>query len=164
VRCWSPSLSRPPGTPLHAHRWALAALLLVHLLVIGFWLGALLPLILVTLRAPERTAHIVRGFSRSATALVPLILAAGLVMAYLLIPRVEVLREPYGLLLLAKVAGFAVLLALAAINKWLLGPDFESGHAGAARRRRRSVSVEYALIVAVLGVTAVMTSFFSPEA
>lgn len=66
-------------------------------------------------------------------------------------------------MLLAKAAAFTALLGLAALNKWRLGPDLGTGTPEAAKRFRISVSIEYALIVAVLGITAVMTTFFSPE-
>ena len=150
-------------TATHSHRWVLAALLLVHLLVIEFWFGALLPLILLTRSVPAIAARVIRRFSRIATALVPLIAVVGLALAYGLIPALKVLREPYGLLLLAKAAGFAVLMALASINKWMLGAALGSGNARTERNLRQSMSAEYFLIIAVLAITAVMTSFFSPE-
>ena len=150
-------------TSAHAHRALLAGLLAVHLVVIEIWFGALLPLILTTLWAPQAAARVVQRFSRIAVLLVPLIAIAGVALAYLLIPGLEAFREPYGQLLLAKAAGFTALLGVAAINKWKLGPDLETGTREAARRFRISVSIEYVLIVAVLGITAVMTTFFSPE-
>ena len=56
-----------------------------------------------------------------------------------------------------------VLLGLAALNKWRFGPAIERGDTRAARGFRRCVVSEYVLIAAVLSVTAVMTTFFSPE-
>jgi putative copper export protein len=84
-------------------------------------------------------------------------------MAALLLPDVAALLQPYGELLIAKVVLFAVLLGLAALNKWRFGPAIERGDTQAARGFRRCVVSEYVLIVAVLSVTAVMTTFFSPE-
>ena len=43
-------------------------------------------------------------------------------MAVLLLPNLSALSEPYGKLLIAKVVGFALLMGLAAANKWRLGP------------------------------------------
>jgi len=145
------------------HRWVLATLLLLHLLVIEFWFGALIPLMLLTQRAPETAANTIRRFSSLATWLVPVILVAGLGMAWGLIPDLRVFREPYGELLLAKVIGFAALMALAALNKWRLAPALEAGNFAVARHFQWSAGAEYALIGAVLAVTAVMTSFFSPD-
>jgi putative copper export protein len=67
-------------------------------------------------------------------------------------------------LLIAKAVGFAVLMGLAAANKWRLGPALVHGPVQSGQWFRRSVAAEYVLIAAVLTITAVMTSFFSPEA
>jgi putative copper export protein len=95
--------------------------------------------------------------------LVPLILVAGVAIAVLLLPSVAALRQPYGLLVIAKGSLFAVLLGLAAFNKWRFGPALGNGELSAGRVFRHMVIAEYMLIVVVLSVTAVMTTFFSPE-
>ena len=152
-------------TSVSVHRAALAGLLMLHLLVVAFWFGALWPLYLASLReTPARASDLVERFTAAATWLVPVILVAGVVMAVLLLPNVSALSEPYGLLLIAKVVGFAVLMGLAAANKWRLGPALVQGPGQSARWFRRSLAAEYVLIAAVLTITAVMTSFFSPEA
>ncbi|HWG69260.1 MAG TPA: CopD family protein [Steroidobacteraceae bacterium] len=152
-------------TSVHAHRGALAALLMVHLLIVAFWFGALPPLYAASLReTPIRAADLIERFTLVATWLVPVILLAGTAMAVLLLPNVAALSEPYGELLIAKVAGFALLMGLAAANKWRLGPALISGTAQSGQSFRRSVATEYVLIAAVLTITAVMTSLFSPEA
>jgi copper resistance protein D len=66
-------------------------------------------------------------------------------------------------LLLAKVAGFAVLLGLAALNRWRFGPAIAAGRARALESLRETVLAEWILIAAVVAVTAVMTGLFSPE-
>jgi putative copper resistance protein D len=152
-------------TSADAHRGALAAVLMLHLLVVAFWFGALWPLYLGSLReTPAKAADIIERFTAVATWLVPVILFAGIVMAVLLLPNISALSQPYGELLIAKVVGFAVLMGLAAVNKWRLGPALVSGTAQSGRRFRRSVAIEHVLIAAVLTITAVMTSFFSPDA
>jgi putative copper export protein len=152
-------------TSVNAHRGALAALLMLHLLVVAFWFGALWPLYLASVReTPARASDIIERFTAVATWLVPVILIAGIVMAVLLLPNFSVLSQPYGELLIAKALGFAVLMGLAAANKWRLGPGLVHEAAQGGRWFRRSVAAEYVLIAAVLTITAVMTSFFSPEA
>jgi copper resistance protein D len=147
------------------HHGALSALLMFHLLVVAFWFGALWPLYIASLReTPRRVFNIIERFTAVATWLVPMILAAGVAMAVLLLPNLAALGEPYGELLIAKVAGFALLMGLAAANKWRLGPALAQGTLQSGRWFRRSVAVEYVLIAAVLSITAVMTSLFSPEA
>src|SRR6185437_17091655 len=90
-------------TSTSSWRWLLAPLLLAHLLIAAFWFGSLGPLYLVTLReSGERTARVVALFSAAAFWLVPLILVAGIAIAVLLLPSVAALRQPYGLLVIAK--------------------------------------------------------------
>jgi putative copper resistance protein D len=151
-------------TSVNPRRGLLAPLLLAHLLIVAFWFGALLPLCLVTLReSRERLARVVAVFSAAAFWLVPLILVAGVAIAALLLPSVAALRQPYGELLCAKTALFALLLGCAAFNKWRLGPALGRGDLQAGRTFRRMVISEYVIMVVVLSVTAVMTTFFSPE-
>ena len=84
-------------------------------------------------------------------------------MAALLLPDFAALRQPYGELLVAKAVLFAVLLGCAALNKWRLGPGLEHGGPQAGLRFRRVVITEYVIMAVVLAITAVMTTFFSPE-
>jgi putative copper export protein len=95
--------------------------------------------------------------------LVPLIFVAGAAIATLLLPDVEALAHPYGELILAKTALFAVLMVLAALNRWRYGPALTSPELLAGRAFRRVIIAEFVIIVAVLSITAVMTTFYSPE-
>jgi putative copper export protein len=150
-------------TSTHAARIALAPLLALHLLVVAFWSGALLPLCLVVRREPLQAATaVLREFSALATWLAPLIAVAGLAMALLLAAGVPSLLEPYGALLLVKLGGFALLMILAAYNKWRWTPALAAGAAASRRALQRSVIAEFVLIAGVLAVTAVMTTFYSP--
>ena len=88
---------------------------------------------------------------------------ASIAIAALLLPSLAALRQPYGELLVAKTALFAVLLGCAALNKWRLGPALGRGDLQAGKGFRRVVITEYVIMVVVLSVTAVMTTFFSPE-
>jgi putative copper resistance protein D len=148
-----------------AQRWLLSPVLLAHLCFVAFWFGALGPLYLVSAHEPAETSSgVVAQFSARALWLVPALFVAGVVLAAGLLPDLAALRRPYGLLLLTKVTGFCVLMLFAALNRWRFGPALRSGEAAAGRRFRSALVAEYALIVAVLCVTAVMTTFFSPEA
>jgi putative copper export protein len=53
-------------------------------------------------------------------------------------------------------------VTLAALNRWRLGPALQHGGLAAGRRFRYAVATEFALLAAVLCVTAVMTTFYSP--
>ena len=150
-------------TSTHSGRVWLAALLSVHLAVVAFWFGSLLPLHVVSRREDAGVAaDLIDQFSRIAIWLVPGIFVAGLVLAVVLVSRWAVLGEGYGLLLLAKVTAFAALMMLAALNKWRYGPALRTSP-GAASLFQRALTIEYVVICAVLSATAVMTTFFSPE-
>jgi len=152
-------------TSVHPWRVVLAPLLMLHLLIVAFWFGSLLPLWIVSQREPiALAATVLEKFSRLATWLVPLIALAGLIMAGIIARGVPPLAEPYGALLLTKLVAFAVLMGFAALNKWRLVPAMEVAQAQSLPALRRSMLAEFCLIVGVLAVTATMTTFFSPEA
>jgi putative copper resistance protein D len=146
-----------------AWRALLGPLLIVHLLIVAFWFGALLPLWTVIRRESVNVAaSVVQTFSELATWLVPIIAIAGAIMMLLIARGVPSFDEPYGALIAAKIGGFILLMGLAALNKWKWAPSLAKA-AGQSAALRRSVLGEYALIVAVLGVTAIMTAFYSPN-
>jgi putative copper resistance protein D len=118
-----------------------------------------------TREPPAVTANLIDRFSTVASWVVPGIALAGLALTVMLVPTLRVFSQPYGQLLLTKMALFGVLIAMAACNKWLFGPACANeSDPTAARAFRRTVALEYALICAVLAATAVMTTFYSPEA
>ena len=152
-------------TVAHEHRWLLAGVLLVHVLVVVYWYGALVALYAAGRHEPlTTTAALAERFSRSATRLVPAILLAGLAMAVVLMPDLASLGSPYGVLVLTKAVLFAALMGLAALNKWRLAPALRNGDVAALASLRRSVAAERVLIAVILAATAVMTGLFSPEA
>jgi putative copper export protein len=149
-------------TTSHAPRAALAPLLGLHLLVGAFWFGSLLPLMFVVRDESGATAaSVLKGFSVIAGRVVPLILLAGLGMAWMLAGSIGIIRMPYGELLVAKMLGFTLLMLLASFNKWRFVPALAAGEP--ATPLYRSIVAEYALIAAVLSVTAVLTTFYSPK-
>ena len=151
-------------TTVGAHHLLLAPLLLLHLWVVAFWLGSLLPLLVVTLREPAVvTGLVASAFSRLAGWLVPCIALAGGLLAWALLPGWAALRTPYGMLLVAKACGYSLLMALAALNRWRLAPAVASGEPLAARRFSAVLVAEYLVLCGVLAATATMTGLFSPE-
>lgn len=151
----------------------LRAVLAAHLMAVAFWFGSLQPLIMVVRR--EEAAHaalIVQSFSRGAAWVVAVLLVAGVLLLTALLPGWSALLMPYGQRMLLKVAGFALLMGLAALNKWryapLLAVQQAESRQGATRSRahrvfQRTVLLEYFAICGVLLVTAWLTTFFSPE-
>jgi putative copper export protein len=150
-------------TSVDPQRPWLAPLLFIHLSIVAFWLGSLWPLRQVlSLEARTAAAQVVAAFSVAAIWLVPVIALAGASMAVLLLPDVAALWQPYGRLLLVKVALFALLMGLAALNRLRLTPALAQGERQAPARLGTSIALEYTLICATLVVTAVMTGSYSP--
>ncbi len=150
-------------TSVHADRPILAAMLMAHILIGMFWFGALLPLRLVSVReTPDTAATIIETFSAVSVWLVPVILVAGVVMAALLVPGLATFGQPYGALLITKVVLFAVLMVLAAANKWRFGPGIARSAPAAVSGFRKSVVAEFVVICVVLVVTVGLTTFYSP--
>jgi len=150
-------------TVIHPQRWALAPLLLVHIVVAAVWLGALAGLYVAAREQGTESGALVARFSQHAAWAVPAIFVCGLVMSVLLIRSVAELATPYGAMVLGKALGFAVLMALAAQNKWRYGPRLLAGDAGAVPALQRTIKAEWVLIAVVLAATAVMTSLYAPE-
>ncbi|MFM9487710.1 copper homeostasis membrane protein CopD [Pseudomonas monachiensis] len=149
---------------------------ILHLLAAGAWLGALLAFALMAQpRALQTEAHIrllaraVRRFELVG-ALVVLIITVTGVVNYLFIvgPKLdEVLLSQYGVLLAIKVLLFAGMLALAALNRFHLGPLLERSlregqYRVAAHALRRSVVVEMAAAFLIVGLVAWLGTL-SPE-
>lgn len=132
----------------------------VHLLGAGAWLGGLIGLsLLLRDRLPSsETAAQVRRFSATAYFAVAALVASGLVNAALLVGRPAlVFATGYGRLLLAKLALFAAMLALAAVNRFVVSPRLDAADAALqARRLRRHVLAEQALGLGVLALVAVL--------
>ena len=82
-------------TSVHQLRWLLAPLLSVHLLIVAFWFGALVPLAWVTKRESiVNAAGVVGRFSNLAGRLVPFIAVVGISMALILAEgKASVLRN-----------------------------------------------------------------------
>lgn len=139
-------------------------LLCIHLVVVAYWFGALAALRRISLDEPPGvTAAIVGRFSAIAVWVVPLVFVAGALLAAILLGSFGALGTPYGLAILAKALLFAGLMLMAAGNKWLYGPKLGRGEPAALRAFRRMVAAEYIVICATLTLTAVLTTYLSPD-
>jgi putative copper export protein len=84
-------------------------------------------------------------------------------MSGLLLPDLSALRAPYGISLITKLGGFSILMALAGLNKWQLSHGVSKGNRRSLLAFQTTVLAEWILILAIVTVTAVMTSLFSPD-
>lgn len=147
--------------------WHFAADIL-HLLAAGAWLGALIAFTLMSQSRNLQSENHVRLLARavmrfeSVGALIVAIIVVTGVVNYLFIagPNLDdVLPSTYGILLLIKVALFAGMLALAALNRFHLGPLLQQSlrdgqYSVAANTLRRSVRVELFAAVLIVGLVA----------
>lgn len=144
----------------------LGALLCLHLLSAAFWVGSLWPLYHLAGNSGNHrlAADILARFGRIAAWAVGALLLAGLTLAALLLGGLSpLLGTAYGQFLLAKLAIVALLLLLAASNKWRLVPAFQHGDSQAPRRLRRSIALEMALVTLILLLTGALTTLSSPS-
>src|SRR5262245_51478384 len=136
-----------------------------HALAAAAWLGGLLPLGILLSRARaardlDDLRPLLERFSRLGTLAVTLILASGLVSAGLRTQGfANLLQTTYGNVLLCKIALFAVLLALAATNRFVfLARLRRPGEATSLRALSRSVLLEQFIGVSIVGLAAVLSS------
>ena len=141
-----------------------------HLLAAGIWIGALVGLLLLIFRTSAQvdrdhlvlTHRVLEGFSTVGTAVVGVLLISGLINSWILVGIANIAALPtslYGQLLLAKIALFAAMVLLAAINRFRLTPAFngaiaEGDHDRAIGALRRSLTIETGCAIAILGLVA----------
>jgi copper transport protein len=136
-----------------------------HILAAAAWTGGLAFLLAALLLArSERwvlASRAVPRFSNLAVVAVGLLLVAGTINGYLQVRTWRGIWDTeYGLLLSAKAALVLPLLALGAFNNRYAVPKLKAGAASPAERRRflRAVGAELSIMVAIVGVTAVLVN------
>lgn len=151
--------------------WLVLTADLVHLAAGALWFGGLIGLIIALLPGrdlrPREIAVIVGRFSAAAIWLVALLALAAVALWWRIAGGVGgLVTSYYGELVLVKAGIAAVVLAIAAWNRFRLVPAVLSmslGERARLTRLRRTVGIEALALVAVLGVTAVMVSQQPPE-
>jgi copper transport protein len=115
----------------------------IHALAVTVWVGALVPL------AANTSTETLRRFSRVAPLPVALLIVTGVTLAAIQIGTPAAIpATAYGRIFAAKMAVVAMLLLVAAWNRWRLTPS--ANH----RALARTVVIEVALVVIVLGLVA----------
>jgi copper resistance protein D len=161
---WTGHAAAEQGTDRIVHLSADA----LHLLAAGAWLGALLPLAHLLGRARraanapalEFAAQVARRFSAVGMASVGALVLTGVANTWYTLGSVPALfGTDYGRLLLAKLALFATMIALAATNRLRWTPRLRAtGESAqlALRRLRRNAIAETLLALAVLGIVGAL--------
>lgn len=159
---WAGHAAAERGTDRVVHLSADAA----HLLAAGAWLGALLPLAQVLARAREAAGaaapglaqRTLRRFSIMGMVCVSVLVLSGTASAWYTVGSVPALfGTSYGRLLLAKLALFAAMIALAAANRLRWTPRLRAAQDGLPLRRLgRNALAEAGLGLAVLGIVGAL--------
>ena len=140
-----------------------------HLLAAGAWLGGLVVLlaVLVSRRCPNDPSktdvdHVLMRFSGMGYAAVPLLVGTGAVNSWYLVPSISQLPASlYGQLLIIKLGLFALMLLLAAMNRFWLVPHLQAAPPGSQTksilfRLRYHVIGEQVLGVLIIALVSVL--------
>jgi len=136
----------------------------VHLAAASLWIGGLATMAILLWRgAPELRKPMFMRFSRLATVLIALVLAAGTYMAIVRLPHLHDLWSTgYGHVLLLKITLVCVALLWGAVHHFLVRPTLERADDGSLSRIGRSLIGESMVGVAVLLVAAVLVDSKPP--
>jgi putative copper resistance protein D len=164
---WSGHGAATPGALGNVH----TALDFLHLVAAGFWLGGLLPfLILLPTATAEAARRLTVRFSAVASASVLVLLSTGIAIGWFMLPAIGALTGTlYGKLLLAKIALFFLMLAFAAVNRFVLTPQLASDASAKRATTRLAIhsGCEIALgviILAIVGALGILDPSAHPHA
>ena len=137
-------------------------LLILHVLVMAWWFGALLPLKQACHQLSYAELHLLmESFGKQASFTVSLLLVSGLWLVIQLVGSLDALiSSSYGQTLLFKLALVVSILALAAKHKLILVPQLKNSQGREALSK--SISIEMLVAFAILSVTAGLTSVVGP--
>lgn len=141
-------------------RLLLSLLIMIHVLGLSFWIGALWPLFrAVDHVSKDEAAHLAHCFGNQAVILVPLLMVAGALFTFLRVnPLSALATSTYGWTLAVKLIVVTGLLALALKNRRSLVPDMQAGKAEAGAALQRSIRWEAVAFAVILVTTAVLTT------
>lgn len=153
---WTGHAGASEGTIGTLHR----AADVVHLLAAATWLGALAGFTVAAFGQGDRgIAQELAAFARTGSVIVALLLLTGVVNTIAIAGWPLPISSRWGWLLAFKLALFAGMLGVAAINRWKITPALERGEATAKGHLQRSLAIEFALglgVVAIVGLLGVL--------
>lgn len=136
-------------------QWLARPAVWLHTVAVAAWLGSLIPLLYLARNNGVQLVPVLRRFSYHIRWVVAIFLVSGLLLVVLQLDHVTSLwRTTYGQILLCKLALVAVLLLLAAWNRYRLTAGVLANQNAARRVLGRIIAVEIALALCVLAVVA----------
>lgn len=145
---------------LFAPRQEIAALVVLHLAVVAFWVGSLPPLFWVARRSNGASAaSLVQDWSRAATFSVMIMIITGLLLSWYLTLRLDRIFDAWhGWALMWKVLAVLAALGLALWNRLRHTPALARGEAGAGDGLAASIKLEMIFVAWAFYAAAEMVS------
>ncbi|OJF68973.1 copper-binding protein [Alteromonas sp. V450] len=143
--------------------WLERITLIFHVLLIAWWMGALLPLrYACSVLAHNELFILMEKFGKQAVPMVTLIIIAGLWLSIQLVGSIDALvTTSYGQVLLFKLILVNLILLLAARHKFKLVPALNNSTG--REMLSKSISIEIVIALAILVTTSALTSLVGPE-
>jgi copper transport protein len=125
----------------------------IHATAIALWIGALIPLSYAL--TGDAAGASLRRFSKFVPAALAMLFVSGFVLAIVQLGRGDApWATDYGIVLLAKLSLVAVLLLIAAHNRFVLTPRIAAGDIAARAALRRFIIAELVVVLAILAAAA----------
>ena len=137
-----------------APQWLTRPSLFLHGVAVAYWVGALPPLAAMAHRRHADLPRVLKRFSGLAMPLVGLLVLSGLALSIVQLGSVRALIETsYGIILSIKLVLVILLLALAALNRFVATPAVVADHKN-TRLLSGSILTECVLVLGILAVVA----------
>jgi len=135
-------------------QWLTRPIVFLHGVGVAFWVGALAPLAVMAWKPSEGLLPVLNRFSRAALPVVGVLVLSGITLAVVQLQSFGALIETkYGIILSIKLGLVALLLGLAALNRFRLTPALASDPLN-TRPLARSILTECVSVAAILAVVA----------
>jgi copper transport protein len=135
----------------------------VHFSAASLWLGGLVALAVVWPVWPELRRTVFVRFSKLATVLIALVLAAGTYLALVRVPHLHDLwTQRYGVVLSIKISLVCLALLWGAFHQFVVKPRLATAGSGTLARVGRSLGAEAMIGVAVLLMAAILVDSKPP--
>lgn len=140
-------------------------LILIHVLIIGSWIGAFYPLWkLCSTDDNIVIKNVMDTFGRLGIVIVILVLLSGMGMVWMLFDSpTELFSSNYGIAVTIKLCLVAIILLIAAWHKLVLVPKLTIANTLLAKQKlQKSIGLEALIAVLILATTAVLSSVLGP--